>query len=80
MDLLIEFAKTSLGVACVIKEFVTKELEEGTLIQIPLQIPVNKREVGFSHIKNAYLSDSLQKFMNYISGGASSVSTSGSES
>jgi DNA-binding transcriptional LysR family regulator len=77
MDLLIEFAKTSLGVACVIKEFVTKELEEGTLIQIPLRIPVNKREVGFSHIKNAYLSESMQKFMNYISGGASSVSASG---
>ncbi len=77
MDLLIEFAKTSLGVACVIKEFVTKELEEGTLVQIPLRIPVNKREVGFSYPKNAYLSDSMQKFMNYISGGASSISASG---
>ena len=66
MDLLIEFAKTSLGVACVIKEFVQKELEEGTLVQIPLKIPVNKREVGFSYSKNAFLSDSLQKFMNYI--------------
>ncbi len=66
MDLLIEFAKTSLGVACVIKEFVQKELEEGTLVQIPLKIPVNKREVGFSYSKNAFLSDSLQKFMEYI--------------
>ena len=80
MDLLIEFAKTSLGVACVIKEFVIKELEEGTLVQIPLRIPVNKREVGFSYPKNAYLSDSMQKFMNYISGGASSISVSGVES
>jgi DNA-binding transcriptional LysR family regulator len=77
MDLLIEFAKTSLGVACVIKEFVKKELEEGTLIQLPLKTPVNKREVGFSYSKNAYLSDPMQKFMNYISGGASSVSPSG---
>ncbi len=66
MDLLIEFAKTSLGVACVIKEFVQKELEEGSLIQIPLKTPVNKREVGFSYSKNAFLSDSLQKFMDYI--------------
>ncbi len=77
MDLLIEFAKTSLGVACVIKEFVAKELEEGTLIQIPLKNPVNKREVGFSYSKNAFLSDSMQKFMTYISGGASSASASG---
>ncbi len=71
MDLLIEFAKTSLGVACVIKEFVKKELEEGTLLQIPLKIPINKREVGFSYLKNAFLSHSMQKFMNYISGGNS---------
>jgi DNA-binding transcriptional LysR family regulator len=77
MDLLIEFAKTSLGVACVIKEFVKKELEDGTLIQIPTKAPVKKREVGFSYSKNAYLSDSMQKFMNYISGGASSASVSG---
>lgn len=66
MDLLIEFAKTSLGVACVIKEFVQKELDDGTLVQIPLKNPVNKREVGFSYSKNAFLSDSLQKFMDYI--------------
>ena len=77
MDLLIEFAKTSLGVACVIREFVKKELEDGTLVQIPLKIPVNKREVGFSYSKNAFLSDSMQKFMNYISGGASSEPAAG---
>jgi DNA-binding transcriptional LysR family regulator len=67
MDLLIEFAKTSLGVACVIKAFVQKELEAGTLVQIPLKKPINKREVGFSYSKNAYLSDSMLKFMKYIS-------------
>lgn len=67
MDLLIEFAKTSLGVGCVIREFVEKELQEGSLIQIPLKTPVNKREVGFSYVKNAFLSDSMHKFMEYIS-------------
>lgn len=66
MDLLIEFAKTSLGVACVIKAYVSKELEEGTLVEIPLKTPINKREVGFSHAKNAFLSDSMLKFMDYI--------------
>lgn len=80
MDLLIEFAKTSLGVACVIKEFVRKELEDGSLIRIPLQAPVQKREVGFSYSKNAFLSDSMHKFMNYISGGASSELSSGAPS
>jgi DNA-binding transcriptional LysR family regulator len=66
MDLLIEFAKTSLGVACVIKAFVQPELDAGTLIQLPLKTPVNKREVGFSYSKNAFLSDSMQKFMEFI--------------
>ncbi|NLK28027.1 MAG: LysR family transcriptional regulator [Clostridiales bacterium] len=66
MDLLIEFAKTGLGVACVIKEFVLPELEEGTLVQIPLKMPVKKREVGFTYHRNAFLSDSMQKFLNFI--------------
>jgi DNA-binding transcriptional LysR family regulator len=66
MDLLIEFAKTSLGVACVIKAFVEKELENQSLLQIPLKTPVNKREVGFCYAKNAFLSDSMLKFMEFI--------------
>lgn len=66
MELLIEFAKTSLGVACVIKAFVQKELEAGTLVQVPLKTPINKREVGFSYAKNTFLPDSLQKFLEYI--------------
>jgi DNA-binding transcriptional LysR family regulator len=66
MDLLIEFAKTGLGVACVIKAFVQKELETGTLVQIPLKTPINKREVGFSYAKNTFLSDSLTKFLSFI--------------
>ncbi|HHU71310.1 MAG TPA: LysR family transcriptional regulator [Clostridiales bacterium] len=65
MDLLIEFAKTGLGVACVIKEFVETELSDGTLVQLPLKVPVNKREVGYSYISNAFLSDSMQKFIAF---------------
>lgn len=66
MDLLIDFAKTSLGVACVIKAFAQSELESGDLVQIPLKTPINKREVGFSYAKNAFLSDSMIKFMEFI--------------
>jgi DNA-binding transcriptional LysR family regulator len=67
MDLLIEFAKTGLGVACVIKEFVKDELSNGQLVQIPLEKPINKREVGFCYSKTAFLSDSMTKLINYIS-------------
>ncbi len=66
MDLLIEFAKTGLGVACVIKEFVTPELEEGLLTRIPLKTPINKREVGFCYSNNAFLSDAMNKFIAFI--------------
>lgn len=66
MDLLIDFAKTSLGVACVIKNFVEKELMEETLLQIPLKTSINKREVGFSFSKDAYLSNSMRKFIEFV--------------
>ena len=65
MDLLIEFAKTSLGVACVIKKFVEKELADGTLVQIPLTVPI-KKEVGFCYVKSTFLSDSMKKFIDFI--------------
>lgn len=67
MDLLIEFAKTSLGVACVIKKFVLPELENETLVEVTLPSPpIHKREAGFSYAKNAYLSDSMLKFIDFI--------------
>ena len=69
MDLLIEFAKTGLGVACVIKEFVPEELSSGKLMQIPLKIPVYKREIGFCYSKNAYLSDSMTKLIKFVTKG-----------
>jgi len=67
MDLLIEFAKTGLGVGCVIKAFVQADLDAGTLMEIPLSKPINKREVGFTFSKKAFLSDSMHKFLNFIS-------------
>jgi DNA-binding transcriptional LysR family regulator len=66
MDLLIEFAKTGLGVACVIKEFVSNELDNGQLTQILLKKPINKREVGFCYEKSAYLSNSMTKLIDFV--------------
>lgn len=65
MDLLIDFAKIGVGVACVIKSFVTKELREGSLIEIPLGIPIHKREVGFAYKENITPSKSLQTFVDF---------------
>lgn len=65
MDLLIEFAKINLGVACVIREFVKKELSDGTLIEIPLGFPMHKREVGFAYKKTLKPSKSLELFIDF---------------
>ncbi len=65
MDMLIEFARTGIGVACVIKRFVQKELDSGEFVEIPLSVPINKREVGFAYMKHARLTSAMEKFLNY---------------
>lgn len=66
MDMLIEFARIGLGVACVIKQFVQRELNNGELIEIPLSVPINKREVGLACIKSSRLTSSMEKFTEYV--------------
>lgn len=65
MDLLIDFAKIGVGIACVIKSFVSKELEKGCLVEIPLSIPIHQREVGFAYKDNIKPSKSLETFINF---------------
>lgn len=65
MDLLIEFAKISMGIACVIRSFVSAELREGSLIEIPLDIPIPKRKVGFVYKEHPAPSGSLEKFVRF---------------
>lgn len=48
MDLLIEFAKIGLGIACVIREFVQEELAQGLLQEVDLGLKFPKRIVGFA--------------------------------
>ena len=65
MDLLIEFAKIGLGIGCVIKELVQKELESGVLTEIPLDIPIHRRTIGFAyHPANQALA--LKTFLEFL--------------
>lgn len=68
MDLLIEFAKISLGVACVIKEFVETDLKNGTLVEIPLSTPIPKREVGFAYATKTSHSNAVDSFISFYNG------------
>ena len=65
MDLLIDFAKIGVGVACVVKNFVTEELKDGSLVEIPLGFPIHKREIGFAYKDNLKPSKSLQTFIDF---------------
>ncbi len=47
MDLLIQFAGIGLGIACVIREFVQKELDGQLLVEVPMGIRFSPREIGF---------------------------------
>ena len=65
MDLLIEFAKIGLGVACVIRELVQKELDTGVLVEIPLQNSISRRTIGFAyHPSNQAMA--LQTFLEFL--------------
>ena len=64
MGLLIDFAKIGVGVACVIKSFVSRELAKGKLEEIPLELPIPKREVGFAYKENVKHSKALESFID----------------
>jgi len=48
MDLLIEFAKIDLGIACVIKEFISEELKTQQLKELKILTGIPARKIGFA--------------------------------
>ena len=68
MDLLIEFAKVGLGIGCVIKDFVTEDLSDGSLTELPSLPLFTERVVGFAYQKNAMQSDSVIRFIDFYKG------------
>lgn len=76
MDLLIEFAKIGLGIACCIKEYVQKDLDNGTLVQVPLDIPIPKRTVGFALEGSTPPIGAVTSFLDFIMNEPTEVSLS----
>jgi DNA-binding transcriptional LysR family regulator len=66
MDFLIEFAKIGLGVTAVIKNFIEKDLAEGSLIEIPVSPAMPPRTVGIIFDKKKTLSIATQTFLSYL--------------
>ena len=65
MDLLIDFAKIDMGISCVIRSFVEKDLENGSLVQIDIAPPIPRRKIGFMYHANN-CSKSLERFLSFL--------------
>ena len=64
MDMLIEFAKIGLGIACVIREAVQKELDTGLLTEITLGPRIPTREIGFICRRTEQEIPAIQAFLH----------------
>ncbi|EQB89486.1 DNA-binding transcriptional LysR family regulator [Clostridium punense] len=65
-DLLLEFAKINLGIACVIKEFSQRYLKEGTLYEVKTIEKIPKRSIGICYLKSVSLSQAAKKFIEIM--------------
>lgn len=67
MDLLIEFCKTDLGIACVLREFVLDELKSGVLKEVRILKNPPGRNIGFAyHPQTVKDNPSLGLFLDMI--------------
>lgn len=65
MDLLIDFATIGMGVACVVKEFISSYIDSEQVIEIPLDCDIPQRTVGFIYDEHA-LGNTTKKFIEFI--------------
>lgn len=66
MDLLIDFAKIDLGIACVIRDFVKQDIQNGTLIEMTFKHEIPKRKIGFAYASGNTIPEGLRKFIAYF--------------
>lgn len=65
-DLLLEFAKIGLGLACVVREFSEDYLSQEILNEIKLVEDIPRRGIGICSLKGVSLSPSSEKFVEYL--------------
>lgn len=63
MDLLIDFARIGLGIACVIGEFVREELQKGSLMECSIREPIPPRRIGFAYPRSVKPSAAMSAFL-----------------
>ena len=65
-DLLLEFTKINLGVACVVKEFSEEYLKNNILYEIKTLEEIPKRSIGLCFLKSVPLSPASKKFVEIL--------------
>ena len=65
-DLLLEFARINLGIACVTREFSYDYLNKGLLYEAKLHEEIPKRSIGVCFLKSVPLSPASMKFVEII--------------
>ncbi|MBY0123317.1 LysR family transcriptional regulator [Bacillus sp. S/N-304-OC-R1] len=65
-ELLLEFAKINLGIACVTREFSQDYLNKGLLYEVGLTEEIPKRDIGVCFLKSVPLSPASTKFVEIL--------------
>ena len=65
-DLLLEFTKNNLGIACVIQEFSELSLHNKRVFPLTLEHPIPPRHLGYCYLKRRTLSPACLKFIELI--------------
>jgi DNA-binding transcriptional LysR family regulator len=68
-DLLLEFARINLGLACVTKEFSQEYLKSGVLHEVPVKEPIPARSIGYCFLKSVSLSPASAAFIEILNCG-----------
>lgn len=66
VDLLVQFAKSGFGLAFVIRNYVSEELQRGELIEIPIDPPIPERNIGIATLRGVPLSAATQAFLSLL--------------
>ena len=66
MELMIEFAKKGLGVSCIIRDYVQRELEQKQLYEVSIKEKIPERILGIATKKDIPMSTAAQEFIQLI--------------
>ncbi len=66
LDLLVEFSRIGMGIACVPREFFARKIDQKEVFEIPLAEPLAPREFAAAWRKNIPLANASRKFLEFM--------------